>query len=286
MKKLLLAATSALIALALPGCLQNETTIHLNKDGSGTLVEETKLGAQMLAYLENGLWLDNARRAADAGNPAAKVELGVLHHKGVLVPQDDKLAYEWYLAGAKAGNASAQYALARMTIEGRGVDQAPDLQGFQAAIARHVGDELAGQFKLDDRASSRENVALRDIAASANHRQALGCGSAEQIGLARYHGLTVLKHHAEIELLLAEIRPGGRCQTQLLQTVAMTDDTQRRLRWARHPIDANLNRVFARRQAADAVLLLQHAGAFDRDPGQRLARGDGGGGRTLARQVR
>lgn len=52
MKKLLLAATSALIALALPGCLQNETTIHLNKDGSGTLVDETLLGAQMLAMIE------------------------------------------------------------------------------------------------------------------------------------------------------------------------------------------------------------------------------------------
>ncbi len=52
MKKLLLAATSALIALALPGCLQNETTIHLNKDGSGTLVDETILGAQMLAMFD------------------------------------------------------------------------------------------------------------------------------------------------------------------------------------------------------------------------------------------
>jgi hypothetical protein len=52
MKKLLLAATSALIALALPGCLQNETTIHLNKDGSGTLVDETLLGAQMLAMID------------------------------------------------------------------------------------------------------------------------------------------------------------------------------------------------------------------------------------------
>jgi hypothetical protein len=52
MKKILLAMASALISLVLPGCFQNETTIHLNKDGSGTLVEETKLGAQMLAMME------------------------------------------------------------------------------------------------------------------------------------------------------------------------------------------------------------------------------------------
>jgi hypothetical protein len=51
MKKSLLALTSILISLALPGCFQSETTIHLNKDGSGTLVEETRLGAQMLAMI-------------------------------------------------------------------------------------------------------------------------------------------------------------------------------------------------------------------------------------------
>jgi len=48
MKPFLILA-SVLVALALPSCLQNETTIHLNKDGSGTLVEETTFGAQAVA---------------------------------------------------------------------------------------------------------------------------------------------------------------------------------------------------------------------------------------------
>jgi hypothetical protein len=52
MKRLLLATASTLIALVLPGCLQSETTVHLNKDGSGTLVEQTTLGSQMMAMLE------------------------------------------------------------------------------------------------------------------------------------------------------------------------------------------------------------------------------------------
>lgn len=52
MKKTLLALTSILATLVLPGCFQNETTIHLNKDGSGTLVEENRLGAQMLKMLD------------------------------------------------------------------------------------------------------------------------------------------------------------------------------------------------------------------------------------------
>lgn len=38
-------------ALLFSSCLQNETTINLNKDGSGTIVEETILGAQMLEMM-------------------------------------------------------------------------------------------------------------------------------------------------------------------------------------------------------------------------------------------
>lgn len=52
MKKSILALASVLSALLLPGCFQSETTVHLQKDGGGTLVEETKFGAQMLAMME------------------------------------------------------------------------------------------------------------------------------------------------------------------------------------------------------------------------------------------
>jgi hypothetical protein len=53
MKRLFLAAVSTLVALVLPGCLQSETTIHLNKDGSGTLVEQTLLGMQMIEMFDS-----------------------------------------------------------------------------------------------------------------------------------------------------------------------------------------------------------------------------------------
>lgn len=51
MKRIILSLVAAAAALALPSCLQNETTIHLKKDGSGTIVEETVFGAQMMAML-------------------------------------------------------------------------------------------------------------------------------------------------------------------------------------------------------------------------------------------
>jgi hypothetical protein len=53
MKRSILSLTTvAAAALSLTSCLQNETTIHLNKDGSGTVVEETTFGAQTIAMLE------------------------------------------------------------------------------------------------------------------------------------------------------------------------------------------------------------------------------------------
>jgi hypothetical protein len=49
MKKTLHLILAMLTAFALTGCFQRETTVRLNKDGSGTLTEETTLGAQALA---------------------------------------------------------------------------------------------------------------------------------------------------------------------------------------------------------------------------------------------
>ena len=49
--KTLPAIFSAVTALALAACFQHETTITLKKDGSGTLVEETRLSGQMLAMM-------------------------------------------------------------------------------------------------------------------------------------------------------------------------------------------------------------------------------------------
>lgn len=66
MKRLALPFASLLAALALPSCLQQATTLHLNKDGSGTLVEETTLGAQMSAMLGG---IGGGLGGADAKDP-------------------------------------------------------------------------------------------------------------------------------------------------------------------------------------------------------------------------
>jgi len=71
MKRILLTLASTVIALVLPGCLQSETTIHLNKDGSGTLVEQTTLGGQMMAMIEQMAALGGG--GADAKDPIAEM---------------------------------------------------------------------------------------------------------------------------------------------------------------------------------------------------------------------
>jgi hypothetical protein len=66
MKKTLFALASLAAILTLPSCFQHETTVHLNKDGSGTIVQDTKFGAQMIAMI--------AQMAAMGGDEKAKNE--------------------------------------------------------------------------------------------------------------------------------------------------------------------------------------------------------------------
>lgn len=77
MKRPILFLASIISALSLTSCLQNETTIHLNKDGSGTLVEETTLGAQMLAMMDQmsalGGIAPGAGGGADKKDPVAEM---------------------------------------------------------------------------------------------------------------------------------------------------------------------------------------------------------------------
>ena len=49
MKRHILSIASLLAIISLNSCLQHETTINLQKDGSGTLIEETRMSAMMLA---------------------------------------------------------------------------------------------------------------------------------------------------------------------------------------------------------------------------------------------
>ncbi len=74
MKRFIQTSALALASLLFAGCLQNETTITLQKDGTGTITEETLFGAQMLAMLDQFSNMGNMGDQKDAGkkkDPAA-----------------------------------------------------------------------------------------------------------------------------------------------------------------------------------------------------------------------
>jgi hypothetical protein len=66
MKKLIRTLLLAASTFAFTSCFQHEITIHVKSDGSGTIVEETRLGAQMLEMMQ--------QMAAGFGGDAEKAD--------------------------------------------------------------------------------------------------------------------------------------------------------------------------------------------------------------------
>lgn len=83
---------AAALALLTTSCLQQETTLSLNKDGSGTITETTILGAQMLAMMgaaggEGGDPLDQMIAQAKDKSDEAVAKMG----EGVTLKEVKKL---------------------------------------------------------------------------------------------------------------------------------------------------------------------------------------------------
>ena len=73
---------------------------------------------------------DVARRLwtaqAEAGDPAAQLNLGTLYDLGQGVPRDPLVAYGWYRLAAVAGEPAAEFNMAAMSDSGDGVPRNPD----------------------------------------------------------------------------------------------------------------------------------------------------------------
>lgn len=74
MKFPLILIASAISLLLLSSCFQHQTTITLNKDGTGTVVEETQLGEQMLGMIQQfAAGFGGEGDAAKAPDPLAEM---------------------------------------------------------------------------------------------------------------------------------------------------------------------------------------------------------------------
>jgi TPR repeat protein len=100
-----------LLAILLSGCSQHTVT-----PGPGF---EAGVAAYGRGDYETAL--KALQPLAEAGNPAAQSDLGVMYEKGQAVPQDYKEAARWYRKAADQGYPTAQFNLARMYGLGHGV---------------------------------------------------------------------------------------------------------------------------------------------------------------------
>lgn len=104
MKKTLHFAAAALLALLTPSCLEHSATIRLNKDGSGTITEETVFSAEataMMSQMGEGAE-DPAAKLSDAKKAAANAaEMG----EGVSVEKVEKIDKD----GRKGGRVTYKF---------------------------------------------------------------------------------------------------------------------------------------------------------------------------------
>ena len=87
------------------------------------------------------------RIAAEQGEARAQSNLGYMYDQGKGVPQDYKLAVEWYRKAAEQGNAQAQFNLGYMYAGGKGVPQDYKLAVEWHRKAAEQGNAIA-QFNL------------------------------------------------------------------------------------------------------------------------------------------
>ena len=69
MKKQILSCLAVAISFLLPSCLEYETEITVNKDGSGTITDEMVMGSQMIGMMEMA-----AAQGGQAQNPLAEMK--------------------------------------------------------------------------------------------------------------------------------------------------------------------------------------------------------------------
>jgi TPR repeat protein len=96
------------------------------------------------SYKEAAQWYE---RAAQLGFVLAQYDLANLYYDGLGVERDRKQAARWYLAAAKGGHPKAQLYLAQMYESGEGVEENHDtaLQWYQKAADQNLPE---GQYEL------------------------------------------------------------------------------------------------------------------------------------------
>jgi GAF domain/Sel1 repeat/PilZ domain len=84
---------------------------------------------------------EELRKLANQGDADAQWQLGTLYHDGLLVPQDDAQAVQWFQRSAEQGYVRAQATLGSYYWAGRGVRQDYSKAYFWSQLALAQGDQ-------------------------------------------------------------------------------------------------------------------------------------------------
>lgn len=109
----------------------------------GNAGDQNRLGAIYLVVLDcDAKAAEWFSKAAEQGHVQAQNNLARLYLEGRGVEQSDAKAAEWFVKAAEQGNAQAQYALGQMYQAGRGVEQsdAQAAEWFRKAADQGVAE--------------------------------------------------------------------------------------------------------------------------------------------------
>ena len=159
--------------------------------------------------------------------------VGVMYEGGRGVPQDDPTAAGWYQASVKQRYASAQYSLARMTIEGRGVDksrgqgiallQAAAAQGHReaAALLERLGIAVVAREPAQSQAVVQPAAAVATTATAPTPATAALARTAPGAAAPAVAEVFIPLNRAAVQASHAALR-------SLLQRLAAADDAKLR----------------------------------------------------------
>jgi TPR repeat protein len=114
----------------------------------GIVTAPTNVDAAYAAYQNNDYpaALRLVRPLAETGDARAQALLALMYYRGRGLPQDDRVAAEWFRRAAEAGDTAAQFYLGGMYSEGRGV---PQVYAEAARFYRMAAERGDGQAQYN-----------------------------------------------------------------------------------------------------------------------------------------
>ncbi len=176
--------------------------------------------------------LNEARKAAKRGEPAAHALIGYIYEKGLGIASNDKVAYSWYVKAAKMGDVNGIFAQALMLSAGRGVKK--DRRQAAALFAKAAKQgHAAAQYNL-------AMVYAHGIVVTENYKEAalwLKKSAQQRNHQAQYelstlytHGRGVVKDRKKSEFWLQRAAIGGLINAELEYAIMLFNKNNKQKR--------------------------------------------------------